>query len=90
MPTYEYRCSGCKKDFEVVQRITDDPLKGCPECGGSVERLITATNFILKGSGWYQSDYGNREVPAKKEAAPSCGADKKKPSWQGCPAANSD
>jgi putative FmdB family regulatory protein len=89
MPTYEYRCSGCKKDFEIVQRITEDPLKECPECGRPVERLIAATSFILKGGGWYQSDYGKREVPAKTEA-PSCGPDKKKPSCQGCPAANSD
>ena len=89
MPTYEYRCSKCKKEFEVVQRITDDPLKKCTKCGGPVERLIAATNFILKGSGWYKSDYAPKEVPSKVEA-PSCGVEKKKPSCQGCPAANTD
>jgi putative FmdB family regulatory protein len=89
MPTYEYRCSKCKKEFEVVQRITDDPLKECTKCGGPVERLIAATNFILKGSGWYKSDYAPKEVPSKVEA-PSCGAEKKKPSCQGCPAASTD
>ena len=89
MPTYEYRCSKCKKDFEVVQKITDDPVKDCPKCGGSVERLINATNFILKGSGWYKSDYAQRDVPTKVEG-PSCGAEKSKPSCQGCPAANTD
>ena len=89
MPTYEYRCSKCKKEFEVVQRITDDPLKECTKCGGPVERLIAATNFILKGSGWYKSDYAPKEVPSKVEA-PSCGVEKKKPSCQGCPAANTD
>ena len=68
MPTYEYRCSACKKDFEVVQRITDDPVRECPECGDSVERLIAATNFILKGGGWYKSDYAQKDVPAKTEA----------------------
>ncbi len=89
MPTYEYRCSKCKKDFEVSQKITDDPLSDCPHCGGSVERLIAATNFILKGSGWYKSDYTQPEIPSKTEASP-CSAEKNKPSCQGCPAANSD
>lgn len=89
MPTYEYRCSTCKKDFEVVQRITDDPVRECPKCGEPVERLIAATNFILKGTGWYKSDYTQPEAPAKAEASP-CGAEKNKPSCQGCPAANTD
>jgi putative FmdB family regulatory protein len=89
MPTYEYRCSKCRKEFEVFQRITDDPVKECPKCGGSVERLIAATNFILKGSGWYKSDYAQPEVPSKAEA-PKCGAEKNKPSCQGCPAASTD
>ena len=89
MPTYEYRCSKCRQDFEVVQKITDDPVKECPECGGSVERLIAATNFILKGGGWYKSDYAQREVPAKSES-PSCSSDKSKPACQGCPASSSD
>ena len=89
MPTYEYRCSKCQKEFEVFQKITDDPVKKCTECGGSVERLIAATNFILKGSGWYKSDYTQPEEPSKTEA-PSCGAEKNKPSCQGCPAANTD
>jgi len=88
MPTYEYRCSKCKKEFEVVQRITDDPLKKCTECGGPVERLIAATNFILKGNGWYKSDYAKPEASPKVKS--SCATEKKKPSCQGCPAANTD
>jgi len=89
MPTYEYRCSKCQKEFEVFQRITDDPVNECPKCGGSVERLIAATNFILKGNGWYKSDYSQPDVPSKVEA-PSCSAEKNKPSCQGCPAAKTD
>jgi putative FmdB family regulatory protein len=89
MPTYEYRCSSCKKDFEVFQKITDDPVKECPECGGTVERLIAATNFILKGGGWYKSDYGKPEVPSRSESSP-CAAKDSKPSCQGCPAAKTD
>jgi putative FmdB family regulatory protein len=89
MPTYEYRCSECKKDFEVFQKITDDPVKECPDCGGKVERLIAATNFILKGGGWYKSDYASPEVPAKPES-PSCSAKDSKPACKGCPASSSE
>lgn len=59
MPTYEYKCSKCETTFEVVQKITEDPVSKCSECGGKVERLINATNFILKGNGWYKTDYAS-------------------------------
>jgi len=57
MPTYEYQCDNCGV-FEVSQRITEDPLKKCPTCKGKVRRLISNTSFMLKGSGWYATDYG--------------------------------
>ena len=57
MPTYEYQCESCGV-FEVSQRITEDPLKKCPTCKGKVRRLISNTSFMLKGSGWYATDYG--------------------------------
>ena len=56
MPTYEYRCEHCG-DFEKMQRITNPPLSRCPQCKGSVRRLISSTSFQLKGSGWYVTDY---------------------------------
>lgn len=56
MPIYEYQCSKCGV-FEVTQRITESPLKKCPTCKGKVERIISATSFVLKGSGWYATDY---------------------------------
>ena len=58
MPTYEYLCEKCG-NFDFVQKITEDALKTCPTCGGSVKRLISATAFHLKGSGWYKTDYGS-------------------------------
>ncbi|UCG38725.1 MAG: zinc ribbon domain-containing protein [bacterium] len=85
MPTYEYRCDTCRKDFEVFQKITDNPLEKCPECGGRVQRLIAASNFILKGGGWHKTEYASGGSAAEKEAAP-CGADKNKPACQTCPA----
>jgi putative FmdB family regulatory protein len=57
VPTYEYHCDGCDRDFEVKQRISEDPLKTCEACGGSVRRLLSAAPFILKGGGWYVTDY---------------------------------
>ncbi len=57
MPIYEYQCDQCGV-FEVSQRITEDPLKKCPTCKGKVRRLISSTSFLLKGNGWYATDYG--------------------------------
>lgn len=58
MPTYEYRCDECEHKFEEFRSITADPADTCPECGGPVQRLISAGNgFIFKGSGFYITDY---------------------------------
>jgi len=59
MPIYEYRCKGCKKDFELLQKITDEPLATCPKCGKKVKRLISQTSFTLKGGGWYKDGYSS-------------------------------
>ena len=57
MPTYEYHCDGCGRDFEVKQRISEDALKTHDVCGGPVRRLLSPAPFILKGEGWYVTDY---------------------------------
>jgi len=59
MPIYEYKCDNCGI-VEVMQRITENPLKKCPNCKGKVERIISHTSFVLKGSGWYATDYANK------------------------------
>jgi len=56
MPIYEYHCPKCGT-FETTQRITEPALKRCPTCKSKVERMISATSFVLKGSGWYATDY---------------------------------
>lgn len=61
MPIYEYRCTRCNEEFEVTQRITDDPLTVHESCGGELKKLITSTSFVLKGSGWYVTDYPSAE-----------------------------
>ena len=57
MPTYEYECPKCPRVFEVKQRITEPMLEVCEICGGPIHRLLSATPFILKGGGWYVTDY---------------------------------
>jgi len=57
MPTYEYECLKCGRVFEIRQRISAPPLAACDVCGGQVRRLLSATPFILKGAGWYVTDY---------------------------------
>ena len=75
MPTYEYECSACRRVFEVRQRISEPPLTTCEQCGGSVHRLLSATPFILKGGGWYVTDYPSesrkKAMNADKSAASS-------------------
>jgi putative FmdB family regulatory protein len=70
MPVYEYECTKCNKQFEIMQKISDDPLTSCSECGGDLKKLITNTSFVLKGSGWYVTDYPSAErkkaIEAKK------------------------
>ena len=57
MPTYEYECTKCGDKFEALQKISDEPIKKCKKCKGKVIKLISASGFVLKGSGWYVTDY---------------------------------
>lgn len=68
MPIYEYRCQQCGATLEAMQRMSDAPLKRCERCGAdALERLISQTSFVLKGSGWYATDYKSRPAEAKKD-----------------------
>jgi putative FmdB family regulatory protein len=58
MPFYEYQCKSCGHDLEAMQKISDPPLKKCPNCGKSqLQRLMSAPVFRLKGGGWYETDF---------------------------------
>ncbi len=58
MPIYEYRCGSCSHELEALQKISDSPLRKCPECGRlTLRRLISAPVFRLKGGGWYETDF---------------------------------
>ncbi|MDH3977837.1 MAG: zinc ribbon domain-containing protein [Gammaproteobacteria bacterium] len=58
MPIYEYACKSCGHVFDVLQKMSADPLKDCPECGKpELKKLLSAPNFRLKGGGWYETDF---------------------------------
>jgi len=56
MPTYVYRCDDCGHQFELFQRMSDDPVDVCPNCGSKVRRVIHPVGVVFKGSGWYIND----------------------------------
>jgi putative FmdB family regulatory protein len=58
MPIYEYHCSACGHEHEALQKISDSPLRKCPECGKlALRRVLSAVSFRLKGGGWYETDF---------------------------------
>lgn len=86
MPIYEYQCRVCGHQLEVMQSLSDKPLTICPACQGeTLNKLISAAGFQLKGSGWYLTDYSAKgktpttpdapNATAKTEAAPTKSTD---------------
>ena len=71
MPIYEYQCAKCGKTIEVIQKMSDKPLKKHEQCGGALTKLISAAGFQFKGTGWYVTDY------ARKSSGQSGPTDKK-------------
>jgi putative FmdB family regulatory protein len=59
MPTYEYLCRQCGHRFEAWQKMTDDPLTVCPNCGGAIRRVLYPAGIVFKGSGFYKTEYGS-------------------------------
>ena len=60
MPIYEYQCQACDHKFEIIQKMSDEPLQDCPQCHQpQLKKLVSAAGFRLKGSGWYASDFKN-------------------------------
>jgi putative FmdB family regulatory protein len=63
VPIYEYRCNDCGHQFEVNQRMSDDPLTECPVCQGQVQKVLFAPAIHFKGTGFHNTDYGTRKRP---------------------------
>ena len=59
MPIREYKCKDCGNYIEVIQGMNEKPLEKCEKCGGNLEKLISNSSFVLKGSGWYKTDYAS-------------------------------
>ena len=71
MPIYEYQCGSCSHSLEALQKISDGPLLHCPACGSpSLQKLVSAASFRLKGGGWYETDFKTGD---KKQLADSGG-----------------
>jgi putative FmdB family regulatory protein len=83
MPIYEYECTKCGHLFEALQKASEAPLKKCPECHHStLQKLVSATSFQLKGTGWYVTDFKDKKKPQEKSkesgsTGSSSGGDKK-------------
>lgn len=84
MPTYHYACEKCGHEFEIEQRISDSPRKRCPRCRGSLYRVIHPVGHILRGSGFYATDYRSEDFKRKEReetaeaAGPKEGKENKK------------
>ncbi|CEK10720.1 FmdB family zinc ribbon protein [Legionella hackeliae] len=69
MPIYEYECKNCHHQFDLMQKISDDPAKQCPQCfQETAVRLVSAAGFQLKGTGWYVTDFKNKENKTANKA----------------------
>jgi putative FmdB family regulatory protein len=85
MPIYEYQCEKCHHHLEALQKLSDKPLRECPECGKhTLKRLISAPMFRLAGSGWYETDFKSenerkRNLAGKDDAPPAESSASEKP-----------
>ena len=70
MPIYEYKCPHCGV-FEEMQKVSDQPVKRCPKCKSKVERIVSRTSFVLKGSGWYATDYARKPAASNDSGSSS-------------------
>ncbi len=88
MPFYEYECASCKFYSEVMQKITDAPLRKCPSCGkNTLKKLISAPVFRLKGGGWYETDFKSDKESKRNLAGDGEGAESKPREAAASPAA---
>lgn len=72
MPIYEYQCSNCHHQFDAIQKISDEPLKECPECHkDTAVKLVSAAGFQLKGTGWYVTDFKNKNNNSTTKSKPT-------------------
>lgn len=93
MPIYEYECESCAHTLDALQKMSDDALTECPDCGqAALKKKISAPGFRLSGSGWYETDFksGNKKNIAEKKESSSSSSESSGPSCStgGCSACN--
>lgn len=72
MPIYEYQCASCHHQFDLMQKVNEEPAKECPQClEPSLIKLVSAAGFQLKGTGWYATDFKNKTSSVSKESSDS-------------------
>jgi putative FmdB family regulatory protein len=69
VPTYGYRCTSCGHQFEVFQRMSDEPVQTCPKCQGKVTKMLYPSGVVFKGSGYYSTDYKNSASSASSNGS---------------------
>jgi len=82
MPTYGYRCGKCGHQFEIIQRISDEPLAECPKCQGKLSKMLYPVGISFKGSGFYTTDYkgaGKSDGSSSNGTASKEGSSESKP-----------
>jgi len=83
VPIYEYKCQDCEEQLEALQQVSEPPLTTCPECGGSLKKLVSAPAFQFKGSGWYVTDYAGKSGGAPSEKGSDKGSETSESSAKG-------
>jgi len=74
MPIYEFECRKCKAHIEVFQKVNDKPPAKCRKCGGKLEKMVSASAFQFKGTGWYVTDYASKAAKEKRSQDKSAAA----------------
>jgi len=69
MPLYEYECTACHRRTEKIQKFSDPEITVCPQCGGHLERVLSAPAVSFKGGGWYADGYGNAKPKSSGDGA---------------------
>ncbi|HOW43765.1 MAG TPA: zinc ribbon domain-containing protein [Candidatus Aminicenantes bacterium] len=76
MPIYEYKCPKCGKTFEALRPVSAKPVTACIHCGGRAKKIVSRSSFLLKGSGWYVTDYKKTSGEGAKKSAAAKPAEK--------------
>jgi putative FmdB family regulatory protein len=88
MPIHEYQCRKCEAVVERIEGTHDKPMKKCPTCGGKTDQMLSSAAFVLKGTGWYATDYGTRSHDnGNGKGKGKGGPEAKEPAAASCPAA---